>query len=170
MSPTTKQRLIGLGCLVFGIGIAWAGLKDKAKMERLKESGVTVPAQPSEIWIERGRKGSKTYKVNASYTTKDGSIHQKEFVITKAIYDGLQNGPPTLNVRYLPNEPDVAEVEGGGPSYLIPLVIGSVMALAGVAITYSAFTKKPEAATPPATPTATADPNVPPNPPQNPTV
>jgi hypothetical protein len=141
MAASARAKLVGPGLLIFGlVFVAW-GFQDRSTAARLKEEGVNVPGQVVGHEIQRGRRGSKTYKLVATYTPKSGGQGiQAEFKVPQAKYEATQDGE-AVQVRHLPSDPSVAELVGAESDPNEKIFVGGIMGVIGLVVCLFVFRK-----------------------------
>jgi hypothetical protein len=118
--------------LIVGIVMVCIGFQESANAKKLAKDGVSVPATAINHEITSGRRGSKTYKITATYQPKEAGrpLQTKTFRVTRDAYEGSENGQP-LNVRYLPSDPSISLITGDTGDGAGNLFAGGLMSVIG---------------------------------------
>ncbi|MEM7499834.1 MAG: DUF3592 domain-containing protein [Pseudomonadota bacterium] len=129
-----------LFCLV-GIGAIWLGLRLRRSAKRMARDGVTVPGRildkervVEERRMPRRRRGRtrrrNLYRLTYSFATRRGLERTQTADVSEHCFDEVEPGD-AITVRYLPDDPDIAEIAPGqaGSGAWISIVIGLIFAL-----------------------------------------
>ena len=105
----TAVFFITLIFLIPGIGCGiWAALEWRTQ-KKLAEQGIATEAKVIDRRITSSR-GSKMYSVTSRYW-HEGESYERRSMVSKEKYDGLAIGK-RVSIRYLPDAPWVARMEG----------------------------------------------------------
>jgi hypothetical protein len=139
----SRGKIIGPLFLIGGIvgtGFAWTERQTEAQ---LGKEGAQAEAKVVGERIQRGRRGSRTYKLTVVYTTGEGGqVFQKEFTVPKTFYESNQPGA-TVSVRYIPSNPETSEIVGVGGSSNEHFFIAGIFAAIGLVTCLVSFRKPP---------------------------
>jgi hypothetical protein len=145
-----KLRWVALALLGVGAWFAWTGWQARALWERLEAGGKTTVAVLETGEVKSGRRGSKSYSFEVSYTPEGGAPIRQTFAVTKAFVEARVRDDRIVEdectVRYDPADPKVALIEGGSKDERSQLTIGLAMFVAGAI--GSVFLFRPRAAAP----------------------
>lgn len=117
MEASSKIKVFAVIGVLAGPFLAYNGHQEQERLARLEKEGVTV-----EGFIEGGewRKGrrSSSYKLDVSFTTKNGSPTRQTFDVKSQFFSAHASDTavtdPVVKVRYLPsNVQESAMIEGG---------------------------------------------------------
>ena len=159
---TTSARLFGLLFVALGIAISvWGAVlltRAKASVSWPSVEGkiiaASVKTQTATPSGGRTRATSRTYKANVSYEYSVGGTRYSSDKVSFGEYGdsdpehargivGRYPAGKTVQVYYNPEKPDVAVLEPGASwSSYVPLGVGILFALAGVAVSLGGFVAK----------------------------
>jgi hypothetical protein len=129
----SKARLILIGIVLLVVGgvFAYIGIRNNGEDNRLDAGGQTVEGRVVDGRETVRRRGGRSYYLDVAYATTDGRVrHQKEFSVSKKVYEGAANNP-AVSVTFLPSDPNVARI-GGRRDNAIGMGIGAVAGLGGL--------------------------------------
>lgn len=133
-----RLKFIALLGIVIGPILAFMGWKEKGRLERIGAEGKTVQASIDGGSMRRGRRGSKTYSMDVTFTPEGGAPIHQTFKVKKAYVDQhITNSAisdPTAEVRYLPSDPKQAIVVGGSDDDTAMLPVGAIWAVIGLVV------------------------------------
>jgi hypothetical protein len=137
-----KRKAAGPILVAVGLFIAYTGYQHGNVSARLKGEGVVVTGRVVGHETARSGRRSRKYLLVTQYTTKDGARDvEKNLEVPRTRFDQTPDGS-AVEVRYLPSDPEVAEVEGAGNNGAFEQVIGGVMALVGMLVSIVTFRKR----------------------------
>jgi hypothetical protein len=141
MTTLTKFKIASIVALLGGPGLAFTGLKDKERLEKLEKIGREVTGEIQGGESREGRKSS-SYKLDVVYPTNGAPLRQT-FQVSKEFYNSVGSGghvtQPKVKVRFLPDEPATAIVVNGSTDQtaMLPAGIGlAVLGLVGIPLTF----------------------------------
>lgn len=115
MRPLVWLGLVtGLAGPVLAVG-AWL---DEQRYAQLDAAGITVPAAIGMYEESSSWRGRRSCVLGVEYQQEDGRERRRKLRVTEAFASTVVQGDrlvqSTCQVRYLPTDPDVAVVVGGG--------------------------------------------------------
>lgn len=136
MSNASKFKLIAVIALLAGPIMAFMGYQDQQRLAALEKDGVTVPGFIEGGEWKRGKKGSKSYSFDVSYTPQSGAPQKQSFKINsdffKAHATEQEVTDPNCQVRYLASDPKNAIVIGGSTDITALFGVGIGAAVIGL--------------------------------------
>lgn len=133
-----RLKLIAIIAAIAGPIVVFTGLSQKKVHEKLAAEGVKAPGTIDGGETRSGRKRGKTYKLDFSFTTKDGKVISKKgmsmpksFVETHVQNDTITDD--RIEVVYLPSDPNTCQVVGVESSHQAMIYGGAAIGVAGLA-------------------------------------
>ena len=116
--------LVIAGVIMFGVGVT-----NYFEDNRLDAEGKTVQGEVVGGHSSVRRRGGRSYKLEVAYGDAGARRHRKEFSVSSSVFERAEQSP-TVNVTYLPAEPQVARI-GDRRDNAFGMGIGSVLFVAG---------------------------------------
>ncbi|HEU5198865.1 MAG TPA: DUF3592 domain-containing protein [Ktedonobacterales bacterium] len=121
----TAILLIPLGFLIVGIGCGIWALNEWRIQKKLHEQGIATKAKVIDRgYASPGSHGSKMYFVAYRYQ-HEAQPYERRQGVSKATYDASAIGK-RIAIRFLPDHPSTARIEGEHTTLFAPVVISIV--------------------------------------------
>lgn len=85
--------------------------QETAEKKKIDREGIETAALPLSKIERKGRRGSKTYKLEIQYPDQAGGTHTQEVTVPRDLYDNIEANP-ILNIKYLKEQPTKLVVVG----------------------------------------------------------
>lgn len=127
--------------LIGGLVFMFVTLSNHFRAARLDKQSIETTATITKHFTTRAAKSSiDEYQLQATYSDKSG----KSFTLNQTVTVDFWNVNPegtSVAVRYLPDDPNVAEIKGGtiAQNIVLYLVIAGVAAAAGAVLLFFSF-------------------------------
>lgn len=126
------------------VGLAFLG-RDWWAQQRLRDRGIAVPAQVVGYDKTISARGETTYQVTVQFQPQTSWAAapeglRRQFPLTEEAYRGSRSGRP-LTVRYLPEDPEGAMLDGQDADTRDKLAMSLVALALGGALAFLAFRK-----------------------------
>jgi Protein of unknown function (DUF3592) len=146
VSGNSRGKMVGPVMALVGLGFVYSGYEKGNTAALLKKEGAVVTGIVIGHETVSGRRGSKKYKLAMEYAPKDsGRRVTQKFEVPKTVFEGAPDGSE-VDVRYLPSDPSVAEIEGAGNDGVVEMGIGGVIGVIGALIAAVTLRKEAEPA------------------------
>lgn len=143
-----RLKWIALVLLGAGAWLAWTGWQARSLWERLDAHGKTTKGVLEQGEVKSGRRGSKSYSFEVSYTPEGGAPVRQTFAVTKAFVERCVRDDQIVEdqctVRYDAEDPKVARIEGGSSDDRDKLWIGVGMLVVGAVGSFILFRPRPD--------------------------
>lgn len=153
-----RLKWVFVGGLVAGLGLSWKGWEAQGLWERLDSHGKTTDGVLESGEVKKGRRGSRTYSFEVTYTPEGGAPIRQSFDVTKPFSEKVTRDDAIVEdkcvVRYDPDEPRRAIIVGGSKDARPLLSVGLGVLAVGALGTYLAFRSRPVAPAAPQPPAA----------------
>ncbi len=145
MTRSFKLLLLGPLCIIGGIAMTVAGLMESGSAGQLASEGVTAKARIDGHRTISGRRGSKTYKLAVTFEPEGrGSSVSKGFTVPEPVFQSAPDGQE-IEVRYLPSDPEVAQLAGAEISPMEKIGPGVLLMIVGAVIAFFVFRSRARA-------------------------
>jgi hypothetical protein len=132
MFGSGRSRFGGVIMLVVGVVFGGMGVVERYNFQRLESHGKAVTGRILKMRNERSGRSGRTYKISAQFRAWEISqTIDREFKVPKEVYDRYQEGA-TIGLRYLPDDPTVADVPEARSNGNTSMLIGGIMAAVGL--------------------------------------
>ncbi len=133
-------------CAAAGAYLVWQGWNDRELYTRLDAAGRVVEGTIDSGESKSGRRSSKSYSFDVSYTTEAGQLQSRSFEVTKGFFERCVSGDQIVHdqvqVKYDPEDPQRAILVGGSKDQRGMLPVGGAMAGAGILLAGFLFTRR----------------------------
>lgn len=145
-------KWVALVATLAGPVFAWQGWQAKELWSHLETKGATTTGTLEAGEVKSGRRSSKSYRFEVSYTPTNGAPTKQTFEVTKEFAARATQGDQIVNdtctVRYDPAEPTVALIVDGSKDDRSSFEIGLGMLVAGAIGSFFLFRRKAAASAP----------------------
>jgi hypothetical protein len=95
-----RFKFISLIALVLGPYLLVTNYQETTEKKRIDREGIETGAIPMSKSESRGRKGSRTYKIEIQYPVQGAKVQKAQVSVSRELYDRIDN-VPELKVKYL---------------------------------------------------------------------
>jgi hypothetical protein len=139
----TRLKIFSLIALVAGPVIFGSAHLKEAEKKLIDREGVAVEAIPLAKIENRGRRGSRSYKLEVEYPVEAQGKLKSQIKVSKALYEKAES-EPVIKVKYLAAAPEKVTVVGEPTDETEGKLGSAVVFLLGVGGTWwNFFRKKP---------------------------
>jgi hypothetical protein len=148
----TRLKIFSLIALLAGPVIFGFAHNKETEKKLIDREGVAVEAIPLAKIEKRGRRGSKSYKLEVEYPVEALGKFKAEIGVSKALYERAET-EPVIKIKYLASAPEKVIVVGEPTDETEGKLVAAAVFLFGIGGTWwNFFRKKP--AGPPEMPAA----------------
>jgi hypothetical protein len=127
------MKPVGFLALLAGLVAATVGYFEGMTSRRLAREGETAIGHVEGQHAMARWWGEPAYKLRVKYESRDGLLTEREFDVSRMTYLSCTHCDPP-EVRYLPADPNVAEIPFEGIRGLETIIGGGIAGLLGLAI------------------------------------
>lgn len=113
-----RLKLLAICALIGGPILGYTTRQELNQRALIEKEGVTVPGIIKDGEEKKGRRGSKTIKLNVAYQLPSGKLANKTFTVPQSFADQYVKGTELVRddvqVRCLPSDPAAAILVGAG--------------------------------------------------------
>jgi hypothetical protein len=136
-----KLKLGSIIALLVGPFLLIMTYRETTEKKEIARDGIQTMAIPTAKIASRGRRGSRTYKLDVHYAVQGGSQQTARIKVSKGLYDRIDTDP-ILPIKYLAKNPSKLIVVGEPLENPAMYVVGGVLLVLGVAGTWWYFIRK----------------------------
>ena len=114
-----------------GPAMCFFGYKDKMRHDHIKSTGTATVGMITDGWEERGRKGRRSYYLEVSWASEEGTEYTDDFSVSGSYYGEVALGMP-IPVQYDNEDPSELILLDDKDNSMFTVFFGAALFLASL--------------------------------------
>lgn len=136
-----RLKLASIIALIAGPFVLFIYYSEMTEKKKIDREGVETIAIPTTKFEKRGRKGSRSYKLEIQYPVEGAGTQTAKVDVSHELYDNIES-KPIIKIKYLKTDPKKLIILGEPLSSTSMMVIGFAVLLFGIGGTWWFIIKK----------------------------